>query len=216
MSYDTIQFDVEHGVASITLNRPDKLNAISFDMWGDFIRAMEAVAANEEMTARINELEVALGSTELVVEETERLERELQQVESLFGADQARVFRERNDMIIRLVGLSFPVGDAVIQTQYYGLLRQVQKAISVYPDSPIIIEGHTDSQGGDEANMQLSQERADAVREYLIANQGLDASRVTAVGYGKTRPIASNESESGRAQNRRIDVVIKDARARAR
>jgi outer membrane protein OmpA-like peptidoglycan-associated protein len=78
-----------------------------------------------------------------------------------------------------------------------------------------VIEGHTDSQGADNANINLSQERADSVREYLIANLGLSQGRVQSVGYGKVSPIASNETPAGRAQNRRIDVVIVDARARA-
>lgn len=177
-------------------------------------RAQDLTAKNAEMAARINELEVALGGTEVVVEETERMQRQLKEVEALFRPDQANILREGNDMILRLIGLSFPVGDAVIQTQYFGILTQVQKAISIFPDSPIVVEGHTDSSGSDDLNMKLSQDRATAVREYLIANLGLPAARVTAVGYGKNRPIASNETAEGRAQNRRIDVVIKNARAR--
>jgi OOP family OmpA-OmpF porin len=178
-------------------------------------RAQDVTASNAEMAARISELEVALGGTELVVEETERMQRQLAEVEALFEPGQARVLREGNDLIIRLVGLSFPVGDAVIQTQYFSILTRVQKAIGIFPNSPIVVEGHTDSQGADQPNMVLSQERASAVREYLIANLGLPASRVSAIGYGKTRPIASEETAEGRAQNRRIDVVIKNARARA-
>jgi OOP family OmpA-OmpF porin len=171
-------------------------------------------AQNAEMAARITEMEVALGSSELVVQETERLQQELKGIEALFQPNEARVFREGNDLIMRLVGLSFPVGQAVIQTEYYGILRQVQQALAVYPNSMVVIEGHTDSQGSDATNMRLSQERADAVRMYLVANQGLAASRATAVGYGEGRPIASDSTPEGRAQNRRIDVVIKDARAR--
>jgi len=176
-------------------------------------RAKSLTAQNAEMSARVAELEVELGSTELVVQETERLQRQLKEIEALFQPNEARVFREGNDLIMRLIGLSFPVGQNVIQTEYYGILRQVQQALAVYPDSMVVIEGHTDSQGSDETNMRLSQERADAVRMYLVANQGLSASRATAVGYGEGRPIAPDGTAEGRAQNRRIDVVIKDARA---
>ena len=172
------------------------------------------VAKNEEMAGRLTELELALGSTEQVVEETQRLERELKEVENLLGPGQAVVLRQGNDLIMRLIGLSFPVGQATIQTEYYGLLRQVQKAIAIYEVSPIVVEGHTDSQGSDQANLRLSQQRADAVREYLIANLGLDAGRITAIGYGEGRPISSNETTAGRAENRRIDIVIKNARGR--
>jgi OOP family OmpA-OmpF porin len=177
-------------------------------------RANSVTAQNAEMEARITALELELGSSELVVQETERLQSQLREIEALFKPNEARVFREGNDLIMRLVGLSFPVGQSVIQTEYYGILRQVQQALAIYPESMVVIEGHTDSQGSDETNMRLSQERADAVRMYLVANQGLSASRATAVGYGEGRPIASDATAEGRAQNRRIDVVIKDARAR--
>jgi len=177
-------------------------------------KTQELIAQNAELRARINELEIALGDSELVVEETERLEQELKDVEALFGANQARVFRERKDLIIRLIGLSFPIGKSVIETKYYSLLKQVQEVVVIYPQSTILVEGHTDSKGGDQANLKLSQDRADAVREYLVVNQGLPAERIQAVGYGKTRPIASNETEAGREQNRRIDIVVQDARAR--
>jgi outer membrane protein OmpA-like peptidoglycan-associated protein len=163
------------------------------------------------MTARISELELALGSNEMVVEETERMQRQLKEVEALFSPNQAQVYRAGNDMIIRLIGLSFPTGQAVIETKYFGVLRQLQDALRVFPDYPVIVEGHTDSIGSDVSNMALSQQRADAVREYLIANQGLPYAQVKAVGYGKLRPIADNETAEGRARNRRIDIVIKGA-----
>jgi len=177
-------------------------------------RANSLRQSSIEMAARISELEIALGSTELVVEENERLQNQLRTVETSFRPDEARILREGNNLIIRLVGLSFPVGQAVIETQYFGLMGKVQAVMRMFPEAPVLIEGHTDSTGTDFANMQLSQERASAVREYLVANQAISGARVTAVGYGKTRPIASNDTPSGRAENRRIDVVIKDVRAR--
>lgn len=176
-------------------------------------RATELRAANEDMTATIAELRGALGGTEATVRETERLARELAKVEALFAPSDARILREGNDLIIRLTGLSFPSGQSVIESRYFGLLRSVQDAIQVYPESPIVIEGYTDSIGSAELNQLLSQDRADSVRRYLIANLGLPISRVDAVGYGKNRPIASNDTPDGRARNRRIDVVIKSARA---
>jgi len=169
---------------------------------------------NASMETRVAELEDRLGGTERIAEESKRLQRQLAQVESLFGQQQARVVREGNDLVLRLIGLSFPSGQSVIETRYFGLLKRVQEAIEIFPESRIDIEGHTDSVGSDAVNMKLSQDRASAVREYLIANMGLQESKITAVGYGKSRPIATNATEQGRAQNRRIDVVIKDARVR--
>jgi len=84
----------------------------------------------------------------------------------------------------------------------------VQDAIRVFPQSQIRIEGHTDSHGTDSTNLSLSQERAEAVRQYLLANMNLSAGAVEAIGFGEKAPIANNETADGRAKNRRIDVVI--------
>jgi outer membrane protein OmpA-like peptidoglycan-associated protein len=177
------------------------------------IRATELRDGNENMTATIAELQTVLGGNEAVLRETERLSRELAQVEALFAPDEARILREGNDLIIRLTGLSFPSGQSVIESRYFGLLRNVQDAIKIYPNSEIVVEGYTDSIGGADLNLALSQQRSDSVRRYLVANLNLPISRVTALGLGKSRPIASNDTPEGRAQNRRIDVVVKNARA---
>jgi OmpA-OmpF porin, OOP family len=84
----------------------------------------------------------------------------------------------------------------------------VRQAATVFPQSQIVIEGHTDSYGGDETNMTLSRQRAEAVSQYLSSQFGIPAFRITAIGYGETRPIANNETAQGRARNRRIDVRI--------
>ena len=85
----------------------------------------------------------------------------------------------------------------------------MQRALREFPTSEMVIEGHTDAQGDENMNQSLSDKRAEAVRVYLLANMGIDAERLVARGYGESRPIANNESEAGRAKNRRIDVVVK-------
>jgi len=171
-------------------------------------------ADNAELRREASKLAARLGGSQAIVEETQRLQNQLDTVESLFAPEEARVMREGNDLVLRLVGLSFSSGKSALESRYFALLKKVQEAIEVFSVEPVVIEGHTDSVGSDAVNMKLSQERADAVREYLIANLGLRESRVTAEGFGKDKPIASNDTEAGRAQNRRIDVVIRGARAR--
>jgi outer membrane protein OmpA-like peptidoglycan-associated protein len=78
-----------------------------------------------------------------------------------------------------------------------------------YPKASFTIEGHTDSVGSERSNQILSERRANAVRDYLIAN-GISDDRLTAVGYGETRPIDSNKTRSGRANNRRVEVKLND------
>ena len=125
------------------------------------------------------------------------------------NASAARVFREGNNIILRLVGLTFASGDAEIRPENFDLLNKVEKAIDVFPQSELIIEGHTDSHGGDDSNQALSQQRAESVQKYMVNAMRIPTYRLIATGYGETRPVASNETESGRARNRRIDIVIR-------
>lgn len=87
--------------------------------------------------------------------------------------------------------------------QVFELLRFLRE----YPSTTAVIEGHSDSIGSDTYNQDLSERRAQAVRE-VLTNSGIDADRLTARGYGESRPIASNDTEEGRAQNRRVTVVV--------
>jgi outer membrane protein OmpA-like peptidoglycan-associated protein len=80
------------------------------------------------------------------------------------------------------------------------------------PQSKMIVEGHADSQGAAEYNQELSQRRAEAVRTYLVS-RGISAERVSAQGFGLTRPIADNASAEGRANNRRVEIVVQQVGA---
>ena len=87
--------------------------------------------------------------------------------------------------------------------------QHVQHAVQVLADAPtavIIVEGYTDSIGSDAYNLRLSERRAQAVRDYLI-ELGIKPSRITTKGYGKARPVASNETKEGRAENRRVEIL---------
>jgi OOP family OmpA-OmpF porin len=138
----------------------------------------------------------------------ERVREQVRQVESLFTRSEALVFRDGNDIYLRLVGLNFEVGRAEISPANYPLLGKVQQALLVFPEATMVVEGHTDSHGSDETNMALSQERAAAVRGYLLNSMHLNPELVTAVGYGETQPVANNETVEGRQRNRRIDIRI--------
>ena len=137
-----------------------------------------------------------------------RLREQFASIENVFQHDEARVQREGNRVIIRLVGLTFPSGQATVLPAHRELLQKVQKAADVFPRSQIVIEGHTDSYGDDQANLNLSRRRAEAIGEYLTGTLGIAAARVSAIGYGETQPIASNDTPQGRERNRRIDVII--------
>lgn len=153
-------------------------------------------------------LQAELAKQKQELEEKQRKEAKIKKVREMFAPEEATVVLAGNRLIIRLYGLSFPVGRAVIEPEYFGLLTKVQRAIREYPNARITIEGHTDSAGDERYNQRLSTQRAQSVRSYLIANMGILGDRLEAVGYGESRPIASNETTQGRAQNRRTDLVL--------
>ncbi len=143
------------------------------------------------------------------IEAQARVKEQFEQVEKMFEPTEARVFREGGNIILRLVGLTFDSGQSKIRPQSFDLLAKVEKAIDVFPRSELIIEGHTDSFGSDDTNQTLSQQRAESVQQYMINAMRIPTYRLIATGYGETRPVASNETESGRQRNRRIDIVIR-------
>ena len=166
----------------------------------------------EEMTALDERLGGATAERAALVQRLEaqaRVKEQFEQVEKMFSASEARVFREGNNIILRLNGLTFDSGKSQIKPNSFDLLAKVERAIDVFPRSELIIEGHTDSFGGDDFNQKLSQERAESVQQYMINAMRIPTYRLIATGYGETRPVASNETESGRTRNRRIDIVIR-------
>jgi len=104
-------------------------------------------------------------------------------------------------------GILFDVDKANLKDQFKGELAQLATILNKYEDTNILLAGHTDSTGSDEYNLQLSRNRAQSVADYL-AIQNVNAARFTTQGYGKSDPIASNDTPEGRAQNRRVEVAI--------
>ncbi|MFO8030552.1 MAG: OmpA family protein [Cyclonatronaceae bacterium] len=128
-------------------------------------------------------------------------------VRNLIPPNDGDVFLDGDNVLIRLHGLNFPVGQSTLEPKFFNLLRRVQDAIKLFPEGRVRIEGHTDSSGSLEMNQRLSEDRAEAVAEYIRSNIDMDIP-LRSAGFGPERPVASNENEAGRAQNRRIDVVI--------
>lgn len=165
----------------------------------------ERLAFLEEEMSR---LEAQLGEESERRQLQEQIQQSFEQLAAVFTREEATVLRRGNDVIVRM-SLRFESGSAEIKPQYFSLLRKIQTAIDVFPDSRVEIQGHTDSFGADDFNRRLSEERARAVQGYLMANMDhLGATQITAVGYGETVPLANNETREGRARNRRIDLLI--------
>ena len=103
--------------------------------------------------------------------------------------------------------ITFPTGKSDIRGDFFETLNSVALVLKEYNKTSITVSGHTDSVGKDDLNMKLSQDRANSVAQYL-SSQGVDGGRISAVGKGKSEPIADNATENGRAQNRRVEITI--------
>lgn len=165
-----------------------------------------AVQRLEERLGGVSQERIALQRR---VDAQARLRADLATIETSFLPEEARVSRTGDDIVISLLGINFPVGRSSIDPSSEALMGKVRESLALFPGSSVVVEGHTDSQGGDSANLILSQDRADAVKLYMVTNFGLDPEKVTSIGYGETRPAASNDTPDGRARNRRIDLVIR-------
>jgi outer membrane protein OmpA-like peptidoglycan-associated protein len=110
-------------------------------------------------------------------------------------------------LIVNISDVLFDFNKYTLQPGAREKMAKVSGILLAYPGLKIQLEGHTDSIGSDEYNLKLSQQRADAVREYLIG-QGVPGSTVTGSGFGKAAPVASNDTAAGRQRNRRVDMVV--------
>jgi OOP family OmpA-OmpF porin len=107
-----------------------------------------------------------------------------------------------------LLEFEFEINQHKVRAEEKERLAVIGKFLTKYPDTRAEIEGHTDDVGSDEMNQRLSQRRADAVVAYLVQTFDISPSRVTAVGYGESRPIADNATEAGKRANRRIGAIV--------
>jgi outer membrane protein OmpA-like peptidoglycan-associated protein len=161
--------------------------------------------------------QLAANQEQLANEKQERVEAERRAAQAM--ADLARVASVKQDTRGTVITLS---GGVLFASAKYDLLpaaqsnlAQVADALSKSdPDSKIIVAGYTDSQGGQGYNMELSQHRAEAVRSFLVAH-GVASDRISAQGFGPAQPVADNASPEGRADNRRVEIVVQPAASRA-
>ncbi len=186
---------------SIALELDSKNRVIAAE--NERLRRVASEATNKDKT---------LGQMQDQVEDLQavaRLDKVMRNAQSQFSGDEADVYRQGSNLLIRLKSFNFASGGAEIPNDSLGTLRKVKDLIGEAEASSIVVEGHTDAVGSANLNRKLSEKRADAVSKYLVDENVVEEDHVRSVGYGFERPIASNKSRDGRKQNRRVDIVIK-------
>ncbi len=193
-------------------NEIDRLRRQEADLSNQLRDSQKFNAALED---EIHELDVQLGGASaerkaliMGLENQARAREQLNQAKALFIDQEALVFTQSDQIVVRLIGLRFASGDSKLNKDSKPLLQKLEILIGIYTESTLLVEGHTDAQGGADGNQRLSQARADTVRNYMVSQMRIAAQRIGSIGYGESRPIANNEFDSGREKNRRIDLII--------
>jgi outer membrane protein OmpA-like peptidoglycan-associated protein len=131
-----------------------------------------------------------------------------QELKKTFQGTPVQVQRQGDDLNIVMPGnVTFATNSSTINSNAYASLDSVASVLIKSPETTITVTGHTDSVGSADANMLLSKNRAESVARYLV-NKGVNPQRIQSVGYGAQYPIASNDNEQGRSQNRRVEIKI--------
>lgn len=135
-----------------------------------------------------------------------QLDKQAKELEQIPNVEVAR--QEDSLLVTMSEAILFDVNSAALKPQSQSVLSQTADVMVRYPDSDILVKGHTDSTGSERYNQELSERRAKSVQNYLIA-KGVSTQRITAIGFGKTMPVASNDTPEGREKNRRVEIEIK-------
>jgi OOP family OmpA-OmpF porin len=215
--------EVAKALAVLPAEGPVALGASAAERAAQLRRRVDRLEVElETRNALIRELQDRLAEVDDALDDTARARAELadelaarelarerlERMDEMFGPSEAVILRELDTIVLRLTGASFTVGGTGVTEQTRALLDKVADAIRLFPASIVVIEGHTDSSGDSATNQRVSEKRANSVRDVLLELTGMAPVRMTSRGFGESRPVASNETREGRANNRRIEVRI--------
>jgi len=134
------------------------------------------------------------------------LEKQKQEIDQI---PDANVQQQGEALMVAFPGdVLFDTGSSSLAPGAFSRLDQLADTLTRYPDTDVIVKGHTDAEGSEASNQSLSEQRADSVRRYLIG-KGVSPSRITSIGFGESMPLVSNSTMAGRQQNRRVEIELR-------
>jgi len=193
---------------TLQTSRLNRLLALS-QQQRDALMAQQALSAAEIAALRERTAVVSQEADSLrraAEQANERLNAALTQLRTLV-TEITNLRETTRGLVISLSDILFDVDKATLRAGAEQNVRRIAAILNQYPEHQIAVEGHTDATGGDAYNQKLSEERAASVRLSLVAG-GVDPSRITSRGYGKTQPVSTNDTPEGRQQNRRVEVIV--------
>ena len=155
-----------------------------------------------------------LASANRRLSANERLDKSIEEARKLFPKEEAEAYRQGDKLLLRFKNIQFASGRADLPSDSLATLAKAKDVIAMLDAKEVVVQGHTDSVGGKATNQKLSEKRADSVAQYFLTQDTVKQDAVQVVGYGYSKPLTSNKTANGRAQNRRIDLVITPAAAK--
>jgi outer membrane protein OmpA-like peptidoglycan-associated protein len=183
-------------------------------------RLADAIAAQKTVTREIGQLKLKQQETvtglkkEFAGEKAQLTQAQIEQearfsrIQKMFSKDEATVYRQGDNILISVRGFKFPPGSSEIESKNFGTMNKIVDAIASFTSPSVKVVGHTDSTGSNQTNVYLSQQRAQGVAKFLVDVGNFPADKIVTEGFGSMRPVASNATPEGRAENRRIEVLI--------
>ncbi len=204
---DQVSKIVDPAVADVPFNQPNK------QMVKDLRSSIADLQQVKEESTRLAQEKAVELQTVKEISEAERsrqaaIDAKFGFIQALYTDQEADVYRQMDNVLIRAHGFAFASGKSEIEAINFALMNKIIESLKEFPKSKIVVSGHTDNLGSANLNLELSEARAKKVAEFLTQVGRIPAERIQYVGYGKGRPVASNDTPEGRAANRRVEVLI--------
>ena len=181
------------------------------------LKKADEIATENEMKLSDKEGELSQKSERLSQVESKNInlsqkaneDKQVKEAAARFTNDEAEVYNQDGHLVIRLKKMNFASGRADLPSSSLPVLAKVKEVIRELNSDHVRVEGHTDSIGSNSLNQKLSENRANTVARHFTVDKIIDENQVESVGYGFSKPLATNKTKEGREQNRRVDIFIK-------